>query len=219
MKRTALLLSAIAVLFAISTGVSYADPIGPNCGTCQGSIYTLTWTGANDGTSNNYDITLTIDTSGYTGGGVAIDSVAIKVNNSESGGSLDAAPATSANWVVLDGGLNSGGCDGSGSGFLCAQNTTDPAAVGGILSWTFDYITTGVPSTAALGSSIKVRYVDVLANSADTKDTKHKVGDLVSEEITLQGGGNPVPEPSSIMMLGSGLLVVGSVLRKKLVRS
>lgn len=33
------------------------------------------------------------------------------------------------------------------------------------------------------------------------------------------GGGNPVPEPSSIVMLGSAMLVAGSVLRKKLFRS
>ena len=32
-------------------------------------------------------------------------------------------------------------------------------------------------------------------------------------------GGNPVPEPSSIVMLGSAMLVAGRVLRKKLVRS
>src|SRR5690348_14019381 len=103
MKRIIVL---TGVLLALSAGVTYADSIGPDCGTCQGSIYTLTWNGTNDGTLNNYDITLTINTSGYSGGGLAIDSVAIKVASSEAGGSVDAAPTTPANWVPLDGGLN-----------------------------------------------------------------------------------------------------------------
>jgi PEP-CTERM motif len=221
MKRTVFIFSVIA-LFAISTGVSLADTIGgtgSTCGTCQGSSYTLQWTGSTDGTANTYDITLTIDTSTYTGTGVAIDSVAIKVSSAEGpGGSLDVAPTTLANWAVQDtSGISAVGCDGSGGGFLCAQDTTDPAAVGGTLVWIFDYVSATTPDTSTLGSVVKARYVD--ANGA-------KVGDLVSEAITLQpgggnggGGGGSVPEPGSIVLLGSGLLVAGTMLRKKLVRS
>jgi hypothetical protein len=229
MKRMQFILSVVA-LFAISTGVTFADSIGgpgSSCGTCQGSTYTLTWTGANDGTANSYDITLTIDTSTYTGGGLAIDTVAIKVASTEGpGGSLDAAPTTLANWTVDDtSGLNDGGCSGAGGGFLCAQDTTNPAAVGGTLVWTFDYVTTDTPATSTLGSTIKVRYVDVTSNSADLPGpppTHHKVGALVSEDITLQNGGSvdaSVPEPGSIVLLGSALLVGGTMFRKKLVRS
>ncbi|PYV82062.1 MAG: hypothetical protein DMG05_28820, partial [Acidobacteria bacterium] len=44
-----------------------ADPIGPDCGTCQGSIYTLELLG--NPSTNVYDVRLEIDTSGYNGGG------------------------------------------------------------------------------------------------------------------------------------------------------
>ncbi len=93
------------------------------------------------------------------------------------------------NWFLLLGGLNAGGCDGSGSGFDCAHAySTGPfnAVPGPTYVWVFD-INVGASSllTAENAASIKARYVD--ANGG-------KVGALVSENITLQ----QVPEPASL---------------------
>ena len=56
------------------------------------------------------------------------------------------------------------------------------------------------------GESIKARYVDSSGN---------KVGDLVSEDITLQQCCTQVPEPMSLMLLGSGSAGLGLWGRKK----
>src|SRR5262249_22880561 len=148
----------LLVTLAVLGGAVYADPIGPNCPTCQGSIYWLTYnptpegTGFYDPTPNSnphdnhtpfsiYDVTLTIDTSGYNAGGAFIDTVAIKATSTKQdatlGSGLDAAPGGVGAWTFHPGGLNAGGCDGSGAGFECAHDGTS-APVGGTLSWKFD---------------------------------------------------------------------------------
>lgn len=191
---------------------SLADPIGPNCGTCQGSIYTLQYAlESTSGGNSTYDITYTIDTTGYNGGGTNLDSAAVKVvSQFPSALELDSAPGGTSNWSVMDGGISAAGCDGSGNGFVCSSATATGGvgaydAVGGTLVWIFDVtVPTGSLITSSFGASIKARYVD----SSD-----NKVGGLVSEDITLQPGTPPpppppVPEPVSLLLFGSGFAVM-----------
>src|SRR3989304_1582841 len=119
---------ALLVLSMVAfVGVGHADAnsIGPDCPTCQGSMYTLTNLGL-FGTFNGndeYHFSLTIDTSGYTGGGAFIDSVALKVSSSIVGTpTLLEAPGGGDAWTVETGGLNGNGCSGAGSGFVCASD-------------------------------------------------------------------------------------------------
>jgi PEP-CTERM motif-containing protein len=194
-----------------------ADSIGgqnSTCGSCFDSKYTLQWTGSAESASI-YDITLTVNTQFYNGGaGNLLDAVAIKVTSStvNLNEGLDTAPGGIGNWAFQQGGLNAGGCDGAGSGFVCAQAT----ALGNALTtgvntnyvWVFDVNTGGLtPDTGLLAASVKALYVDSTGKQAG----------ITSEDITLQpgggggGGGGPVPEPSALLLLGAGVTALGAI--------
>jgi hypothetical protein len=172
-----------------------ATPIGPDCGTCQGSIYELSYGGspiATTATTETFRITLIIDTSGYGGTGVYLDTVALKVASSFIDAQLVDAPGGVASWHEMYGGLSAAGCSGSGSGYGCVRIAVlgnAPTAPAGTYTWIFDI---EVPSGALLvgtgEASVKARYVG--ANG-------FKRGDLVSENITVSN----LPEPGSALLL------------------
>lgn len=214
----AFLAASLATLPVVASAESIGGPNNVNCpnNSCQGSTYTLSYGGAplpdNDLAHETFRITYTIDTSTYTGSGVRIDNVALKVSAQTTSVSLVDAPGGQANlannWQWISGGLNNSGCSGSGSGFSCA-NDISPSGVaptlkpgsGATYSWVFDVtVDNGTLFTGPGEASIKARYVDANGN---------KVGDLVSEKIT-------VPEASATVLLGMALVGVGLLTRKTL---
>jgi PEP-CTERM motif len=185
--------AAISLLALVDS--ARADPIGPDCDTCQGSIYTLLNLG--EVATDTFRIELLVDTSGYNGGGDFLDTVAVKVSSQTTAVTTVDAPGGFAAWPAQDGGLNANGCDGAGSGFVCAQDAQTASVPNGTYAWIFDItIPSGTLFTGNLESTVKARYVDAAGN---------KVGDLVSEGITLQ----VIPEPGTVLLLGSGLAGLG----------
>jgi len=201
----------VAVLLCASAAASFlaaasgATPIGPTCGTCQGSIYELSYSGspiATTATSETFQITYTIDTAGYNGTGVKLDTVALKVASSFLDATLVTAPGGAANWVEMFGGLNAAGCSGSGSGYDCvrvAALVNAPVVPGVTYTWVFDIeVPTGALFIGLDEASVKARYVG-------TNGVKRGV--LVSEQITLTSTGSPpnVPEPRLGLLLLAAL--------------
>jgi len=185
--------------------------IGPVCGTCQGSIYTLDDGGAptsSTATDETWRITYTINTSGYNGTGTRLDTAALKVSSTLTSASLVSAPGGVGLWTETLGGLNQAGCDGSGSGFDCVQTTAignAPTVPDGTLTFEFDLV---IPKDAGgnstifsglIGSTVKARYTDEAGN---------KVGALVSEDLG-------VPEPGAAWLLGLGLAGLAAAGRKR----
>src|SRR4030095_5214752 len=135
-----LLAIALMAMGLMATGAR-ADPIGPDCSngnnSCFGGIYTLEFAGVSP---PEYLVRLLIDSSGYNGGPATdyIQSVAVKVASSILLTSSLVSTTAPGNWTCHDGGLANGGCDGSGSGFACADSPDNLALVGSTYQWIFD---------------------------------------------------------------------------------
>jgi len=194
---------------AVSAAHANAASIGPNCATCQGSTYTLSVLGMAptdlnpaDASFDTYLIALTIDTTGYTGTGVAIDEIAIKVADSVDAASMVDAPGPVGSWQLVPGGLDASGCTGSGSGFDCSDwvgvGTSQAIVHGPLLTWVLDVDVKSPLLQGVNQATIKARYVDASGN---------KVGALVSENIT-------VPEPGTWSLLALG--VAATLFRRRL---
>lgn len=206
MRSKLLRLIAIFVFVTIGQTTYAADSF-------QGTVWSLSYSGSAladaDPLHETYQITLAVNTSGYTGTGSFIDQVAVKVSSSLFGATLVSAPGGAANWVLAGGGLNANGCSGSGSGFECADGlilSGNTAIPGGTYSWIFNLtMNNGALFTTPLSASVKGRFVDLSGN---------KVGALVSENVSLTTV-TPVPEPEIYAMMGLGLGLIGWAGRRK----
>jgi hypothetical protein len=109
----------------------------------------------------------------------------------------------------MAGGLNSGGCDGHGTPFFCNDALSQGSfnAVGSTTPLGFVWtITESALPTGTDGAHIKALY----ENSSGAN-----LG-ITSADITLQPLPSTTPEPSSLFLLGSGLVGAAVFLRRRL---
>jgi PEP-CTERM motif len=174
---------------------------------------------------NTYNVFLTIDPTGFSQGAGFLTAFSLQFKTGSdisSAVSLVSASGGVSKWSLEDpGGLNSGGCDSSGknSGDVCFQNngSAGTSVPGG--PYNFELAVT-MPGTDALTAAS-----DIKAAFNAAQDNSGKNLGLTSMGITIQqepgdGSGrsvSSVPEPSTLMFLGTGALGLAGVIKRRFV--
>lgn len=192
-------LSSIVFLACLAAGGAYGTLVGPNCSTCQGGIYDLTYAPVSIGAFYDmFSVQLSINTASYVGSGVVISEVAQKISNSVASFTLTSAPGGIGMWNSQFGGIGANGCSGSGSGFICSASSLGAAPLSNSPNtWRWD-VTIPHNSLAEI-PSLSARFEDINGQMA---------GALVFEEMP------GVPEPLTMALTGGGLVLLW-LLRKR----
>ena len=201
--------AAILVGFVAAPLVAQAAPI-TDLGVVYDATYALVGTGIG---TQTYQVTVTAQTSGSTLPGDFLTSLAIKIASSVNSLALVSGPAGS---VLVAGGVNASGCSGSGGGFVC-DKFTPISMPGGLVTLSMnETIATGMLFTSNLAASIKAEYCDVGTGIGTTGlgCPSSKNNGITSQGITLTLA--PVPEPITMFLGGTGLLLLGYVALKRL---
>ena len=204
-------------VLGVTAAVAHAGTI-----TDMGSVYTLTYTSAG---TNLFDVHLRIDTTNFQTAGDFLNAVGLKIVNQNSdflsattlisgpagygtGASNNTFPA-----ATIDGGVNANGCSGNGGGFFCSPylGAGFGVPVGHVYDFTWLVNTTLADLFTGIDeASVKALYLD---------STGQQNG-ITSRQITLDPGPTPpIPEPSSLILLGSGVLAAAGIARRKMMAS
>jgi hypothetical protein len=189
----------LALVIAVASGSAlHAGTLGPVCGSCYGSTYTLDNLGvaSSTATTETWRIKYTINTNGYDFSPADyISSVAVKVGSPITA-SLESTTAPGT-WTVHLQGLSNNDCQGGADVWVCAEDGTTAVANGSTYTWTFLVkLAKGGLFDDVNEAGIKANYESLTAN----------VGRVVSESITLGSPtGGEVPEPAALSLLIGGL--------------
>lgn len=213
MLKQSFVLASLAVLGLAPA--AFADTVQD---TTSGVVYTLLYT--TTPTANTFDVYLTIDTSGYDGPNTKfpnfLNDVALQLASQDSDYTMTvlSAPTGYAS-TVTDGGLGQNGCNASGNGFYCLEYTgaglgLPTASSGDVYQFEFSvFDANGLGGRHGLftddSSNVEANYLFMNTNNGNVGGNKD------NDRITM----SPTPEPSSLMLLGTGMLGAMGALRRR----
>ena len=207
-----------ALFLAGGASALYAGPVY-SCGggsACDGNLYAV-WVVSQTATSYVLDVGVQVTNNYLTANGGPgsttdrIDALAIIPDNNGSFTNASLTVHPGGMWSLQNGGLNSGGCSGSGAPYVCAgssnmgamlftynpiTNTNTPNTL------LFQFTITGTPPSLGDTAHIKYHFINNLGSG---------VGSLGSFDLCIGGNGcvagdpSGVPEPVTSALVGSGL--------------
>jgi hypothetical protein len=191
------LCALVAFLLTLGASRAAADSITD----ASGDVYTLTSSFVPE-SGNTYGVTFTVDTTGYTGAAGFLDGWSLQFTGATS---VTIVSASNGSWSnPVTGPVSANGCQNNPGNLWCSEAVSGLPLPGGVYTWLLDVT---MPDGTSLGPDSHVQAL--YGSCADISDGCSNSHNLISADIT-------VPEPGSLMLLGTGLLTMVGLLRRKL---